>query len=103
MEGQFHQKLHLHDERSIQQEVHMHDDGVQKVNVGIDRVEYARVISEARSMLEESESKSRSLEGLAQSVYQQACTQIQHLMTVADELKLSCVRGESSIQALQND
>ena len=68
MEGQSHQELHLHDERSIEQEVRMHDDLAQTVNVGIDSVEHARVINEARSMLEESESKSRPLEGLAQSV-----------------------------------
>ena len=80
----------------------MHDDRFQTVNVGIDPVEYARVINEAGSMLEESESKSRSLEGLAQSVYQQACTQIQHLMTVVDELKLSCVRGESALDNHKN-
>lgn len=50
-------------------------------------------------MLEESESKSRSWEGLAQ--YQQACTRVQELMTVTDDLRASCARGGSTIQTLQ--
>ena len=43
----------------------------------IDPVEYARVVNEVRALLEESESKSLSLEGLA--------------------------KGESTIQVLQNE
>ena len=83
-----------HDDCSFQQqEVHVHDDRVQTVNIGVDPVETAQVVNEARTLLEESETKSRSLEGLAKSIYQQACTRIQHLMTIADRLKLSSSRG----------
>ena len=56
-----HQEMHLHDERSVQfQEVHMHDDRVQTVNVGVDPVEFGRVVSESQRLLDESESKARS-------------------------------------------
>ena len=90
-EGQVYQELHLHDER------------VQTLNVGVDPAEYGRVVSEAQRLLEEADSKARSLEGLAQAIYMQACGQIQHLVTVVNELQQSCSTRDSSIQALQFD
>ena len=45
----------------------MHDDRVQTVNVGVDPIEFGRVVSESQRLLDKSESKARSLEGLAQS------------------------------------
>ena len=63
-----HQEMHLHDGHSVQfREVHMHDDGVRTLNVGVDPVEFGRVVSESQRLLDKSESKARSLEGLAQS------------------------------------
>lgn len=100
--GQHHQELHMHGDRtSHHQGLHLHDDRVQIANVGVDPAEHARVIQEARTLLEEAESKFSSLEGLAQSIYQQACARIQELMNVTDDLRASCARGESVIQNLQ--
>ena len=45
----------------------MHDDRVQTLNVGFDPIEFGRVVSESQRLLDKSESKARSLEGLAQS------------------------------------
>ena len=48
-------------------------------------------------------SRTRSVEGLAQSIYVQACTQIQHPMMMANELQQSSSRKESRVQSLQDE
>ena len=88
---------------SHEQSLRFHDDRVQTWNVGVDPVEHGRLVGEAQHLLEESESKARSLERLAQDIYMRACTQIQHLMTVANELQQTCSRGEPTIQVPHND
>ena len=82
------------------QAVHFHDDRVQSVTVGVDPAEFGRVVSEAQRLLGEAEAKAASLEGLAREIYRQACTQVQHLMVVAENLHQSCSDKDSSIQML---
>jgi len=48
----------------------------QQVNVGIDPMVFANMLSEARKMVQESEDRAQGLEQLAQDVYKQACARI---------------------------
>eukprot|EP00435_Cladocopium_sp_Y103_P049147 s2742_g14.t1 len=82
------------------QQTHYHDSRTQSVTVGVDPAEFGRVVREAQRLFAEADAKASSLEGLAQEIYYQACTQVQHLMFVAEDLRQSCLGKDSSIQRL---
>ena len=70
----------------------------QQVNVGIDPMVFAGMVSEAHKMVQESEDRAQGLEQLAQDVYKQACVRIQELVNVAENLYQSnyCNQASSS-------
>ena len=61
---------------SVQNTIEYHDMRPQQVNVGIDPMVFANMLSEARKMVQESEDRAQGLEQLAQDVYKQACARI---------------------------
>ena len=70
------------------QTVQYHDHRTQQVNVGVDPMDFANMVSEAKSVVQESDERIKGLEGLAQDVYSQACSRIQELLGV-ESLQLS--------------
>ena len=56
----------------------------QQVNVVIDPMFFAGMVSQARKIVQESEGRAQGLEQLAQDVYKQACVRIQELVNVAE-------------------
>ena len=85
------------------QELHVHDDRTQTVAMGVDPVEYGRMVGEAQRLLDESKSRAGRadhLEGLSKEIYSQACQQVQQLMTIAQQLHQSCIEKDGSLQKL---
>ena len=70
----------------------------QQVNVVIDPMFFAGMVSQARKMVQESEGRAQGLEQLAQDVYKQACVRIQELVNVAENLYQSNCNQASSLQ-----
>eukprot|EP00435_Cladocopium_sp_Y103_P038967 s909_g10.t1 len=85
------------------QEFHVHDDRVQSVAIGVDHVEYGRMISDAQQLIDESKSRADHFEGLSKEIYSQACQQVQQLMTMVQLLRQSCIEKDQSIQHLSNE
>ena len=54
-----------------------HDDRTQTVTMGVDPVEYGRMVGEAQRLLDESKSRADHFEGLSKEIYSQACQQVQ--------------------------
>ena len=68
--------------------------------MGVDPVEYGRMVGEAQRVLDESKSRADHFEGLSKEIYSQACQQVQQLMTIAQQLHQSCVETDESWQKL---
>ena len=71
------------------QTVQYHDHRTQQVNVGVDPMDFANMVSEAKRVVQESDERIKGLEGLAQDVYSQACSRIQELLGGVESLQLS--------------
>ena len=71
---------------SVQNTIEYHDMRPQQVNVGIDPMVFANMLSEARKMVQESEDRVQGLEQLAQDGCKQACVRMQELVNVAENL-----------------
>ena len=82
------------------QALHVHDDRTQTVTMGVDPVEYGRMVGEAQRLLDESKSRADHFEGLSQEIYSQACQQVQQLMTIAQQLHQSCIEKDESLRKL---
>ena len=82
------------------QKFHVHDDRTQTVAMGVDLVEYGRMVGEAQRRLDESKSRADHFEGLSKEIYAQACQQAQQLMTIAQQLHQSCIEKGESLQKL---
>ena len=82
------------------QEFHVHDDRTQTVTMGVDPVEYGRMVGEAQRLLDESKSRADHFEGLSNEIYSQACQQVQQLVTIAQQLHQSCIEKDESLQKL---
>ena len=82
------------------QELHVHDDRTQTVAMGVDSVEYGRMVGEAQRLLDESKSRADHFEGLSTEIYFQACQQVQQPMTIAQQLHQSCIEKDESLQKL---
>ena len=82
------------------QEFHVHDDRTQTVTMGVDPVEYGRMVGEAQRLLDESKSRADHFEGLSKEIYSQACQQVQQLMSIAQQLHQSCIEKDDSLQRL---
>ena len=85
------------------QELHVHDDRVQAVAIGVDPAEYGRMISEAEQLIDESQGRAAHFEGLSKEIYSQACQQVQQLMTMVQLLRNSCLVKDQSIDQLSNE
>ena len=70
----------------------------QQVNVVIDPMFFAGMVSQARKIVQESEGRAQGLEQLAQDVYKQACVRIQELVKVAENLYPSNCNQTCSLQ-----
>ena len=68
--------------------------------MGVDPVEYGRLVGEAQRLLDESKSRADHFEGLSKEIYFQACQQVQQLMTIAQQLHQSCIEKDESLQKL---
>ena len=82
------------------QELHVHGDRTQTVTMGVDPVEYGKMVGEAQRLLDESKSRADHFEGLSKEIYSQACQQVQQLMTIAQQLHQSCMEKDESLQTL---
>ena len=51
------------------QGLHVHDDRVQAVAIGVDPAEYGRMISEAQQLIDESQGRAALFEGLSKDIY----------------------------------
>ena len=69
--------------------VHYHDRRTQQVNVGVDPMDFANMVSEAKRVVQEDDERIKGLERLAQDVYSQADSHIQELIGVVESLQLS--------------
>ena len=85
------------------QELHVHDNRVQAVAIGVDPAEYGRMISEAQQLIDESQGRAAHFEGLSKEIYSQACQQVQQLVTMVQLLRQSCEEKDQSIQQLSNE
>ena len=70
------------------QTVQYHDHRTQHENVGVDPMDFANMVLEAKRAVQESDERIKGLEGFAQDVYSQACSRIQELLGV-ESLQLS--------------
>ena len=68
--------------------------------MGVDPVEYGRMVGEAQRLFDESKSRADHFEGLPREIYSQACQQVQQLMTIAQQLHQSCIEKDESLQKL---
>ena len=85
------------------QELNVRDDRTQTVAMGVDPVESGRMVDmvgEAQRLLDESKSRADHFEGLSKEIFSQACQQVQQLMTIAQQLHLSCFEKDESLQKL---
>ena len=85
------------------QTVQYHDHRTQKVNVGVDPMDFATMVSEAKRVVQESDERIKGLEGLAQDVYSQACSRIQELLGVVESLQLSNPGFQNQIHQLNSE
>ena len=67
--------------------------------MGVDPVEYGRMVGEAQRLLDESKSRADHFE-LSKEIYSQACQQVQQLMTIAQQLHQSCIEKDESLEKL---
>ena len=73
------------------------------MNVGVDPMDFANMVSEAKRVVQESDERIKWLEGLAQDVYSQACSRIQELLGVVESLQLSNPRFQNQIHQLNSE
>jgi predicted nucleic acid-binding Zn-ribbon protein len=73
------------------------------VNVGVDPMDFANMVSEAKRVVQESDERIKGLEGLAQDVYSQACSRIQELLGVVESLQLSNQGFQNQIHQLNSE
>ena len=85
------------------QTVQYHDHRTQQVNVGVDPMDFANMVSEAKRVVQESDERIKGLEGLAQDVYSQACSRIQELLGVVESLQLSNQGFQNQIHQLNSE
>ena len=85
------------------QTVQYHDHRTQQVNVGVDPMDFANMVSEAKRVVQESDERIKGLEGLAQDVYSQACSSIQELLGVVESLQLSNQGFQNQIHQLNSE
>ena len=85
------------------QELHVHDDRVQAVAIGVDPADYGRMIIEAQQLIDESQGRAAHFEGLSKDISSQACQQVQQLMTMVQMLRNSCLEKDHSIEQLSNE
>ena len=87
--------------QSVTQESHLHDG--RSVHVGVSHQEFAAMVAEAQGLLSASQQRAGSMEASAREVYPQVCTQVQHVKTMVEGLRQTCVQQSGSIQSLQNE
>ena len=105
-------QLHVHEpdlgnaQPTVHQALHKNE-RIQVAVVGIDPGEYGRLIAESQRQLSESENRAQQFEGLSKEIYQQACSRINHLTMLVEELKgnveglqMKCVEKDSTIASL---
>ena len=73
------------------------------MSVGVDPMDFANMVSEAKQVVRESDEGIKGLEGLAQDVYSQACSRIQELLGVVESLQLSNQRFQNQIHQLNSE
>ena len=73
------------------------------MNVGVDPMDFANMVSEAKRVVQESDERIKGLEGLAQDVYSQACSRIQELLGVVESLQLSNQGFQNQIHQLNSE
>ena len=59
------------------------------MNVAVDPMDFANMVSEAKRVVQEYDERIQGLEGLAQDAYSQACSRIQEFLGVVGSLQLS--------------
>ena len=85
------------------QTVQYHDHRTQQLNVGVDPMDFANMVSEAKRGVQESDERIKGLECLAQNVYSQACSRIQELLGVVESLQLSNQGFQNQIHQLNSE
>ena len=85
------------------QTVQYHDHRTQQVNVGVDPMDFANMVSEAKRVIQEPDERIKGLEGLAQDVYSQACSRIQELLGGVESLQLSNQGFQKLIHQLNSE
>ena len=83
--------------------VQYHDHRTQQVNVGVDPMDFANMVSEAKRVVQEYDERIKGLECLAQDVYSQACSHIQELIGVVESLQLSNQGFQNQIHQLNSE
>ena len=73
------------------------------MNVGVDPMGFANMVSEAKRVIQESDERIKGLEGLAQDVYSQACSRIQELLGGVESLQLSNQGFQKLIHQLNSE
>ena len=85
------------------QTVQYHDHRTQQVYLGVDPMDFANMVSEAKRVVQETDERIKGLEGLAQDVYTQACSRIQELLGVVESLQLSNQGFQNQIHQLNSE
>ena len=83
--------------------VQYHDHRTQQVNVGVDPMDFANMVSEAKRVVQEYDERIKGLECLAQDVYSQADSHIQELIGVVESLQLSNQGFRNQIHQLNSE
>ena len=77
-------------------EIHLHDDRVQTVAVGVDPVDFAKMVGEAKVLISNAQDRA-CFEGLSKEIYGRACQQIQQLVSISQQLHQSCLEKDPLI------
>ena len=69
-------------------EIHLHDDRVQTVAVGVDPVDFAKMVGEAKVLISNAQDRACHFEGLSREICSQAC---QQLVSISQQFHQSCL------------
>ena len=83
--------------------LHLRDERIQTVHLGVSPQEIGVVVAEAQRLLDESRTRALHLEGVAQEIQDRACEQIQKLKSMVESLYQACQSKDLTIHGLSND